>query len=394
MKLFSALTVFLFAAVSVNAVEKSSVQELAERYQESKRNLVDSEAEQRRILGSLYDINRRMKRITREKGHLTDELFHVQGNVQNLAKVIANLEKQIDEQRTLLKTRLRTLYKLSGEGYLSILFSSSDSHELDKSMKFLKIMSDVDYRLIRNYQGNVVSYRIQRQKLKAQVRRLVQLEKSIKQQEGLLVEEQRAKSKIASSLENSRKTALRDIKDIRATTNSFIESEDDAETISGLLKPSFFEKKGQLTHPIDGSIVQDFGLITESDGVRLSHKGRQYRAPVGTPVSAVFEGTVAYADWVPGYGQTIILDHGDHYYTLYSHIEKFRVKNGQEVKKGQTIAEAGSTSRRYGHGMYFEIRHFSEPENPKVWISNKDVQISSNVEKSVELATSSRLGSQ
>jgi murein hydrolase activator len=367
---------------SAYAVEKTNVEELAVRYQETKSKLVDSEAEQRRIIGSLYDINRRMKKITKEKGHLTDELFHAQENVQNLAKVISDLEKQIDDQRKFLKTRLRNLYKLSGEGTVSLLFSSSSSHDLDRSMKFLKIMSDLDYRLIRSYQKNVVSYREKRHRLKTEVRRLVVIEKNIKKQEGLLLAEQNAKSKIASTLETSRKHALRDIKKIRAKTESLASflpadaSDEDSDAISGLLKPSFFEKKGQLPHPIDGSIAQDFGLVSLPNNIRLSHKGRQYRAASGSVVSVVFEGKIAYSDWVPGYGETIIVDHGDHYYTLYGHLNKSKVKVGQEVEKGQAIAEAGSTSRMYGDGLYFEIRHFSEPENPKVWIGNKAIPIS------------------
>ncbi len=372
-----------FIAVSFGltayAVEKTNVEELAVRYQETKSKLVDSEAEQRRIIGSLYDINRRMKKITKDKGHLTDELFQAQGNVQNLAKVIADLEKQIDDQRKFLKTRLRNLYKLSGEGSVSLLFSSSSSHDLDRSMKFLKIMSDLDYRLIRSYQKNVVSYREKRHKLKTEVRRLVVIERSIKKQEGLLLAEQNAKSKIASTLEMSRKTALRDIKKIRAKTANFLPtdiSDEDSDAISGLLKPSFFERKGQLPHPIEGTIAQDFGLVSLGKDIRLSHKGRQYKATTGTAVNVVFEGKVAFSDWVPGYGQTVIVDHGDHYYTLYGHLGNTRVKVGQEVERGQAIAEAGSTSRMYGDGLYFEIRHFSEPENPKVWIGNKAIPIS------------------
>jgi septal ring factor EnvC (AmiA/AmiB activator) len=376
---------------SARAVEKSSVEELAVRYQETKKNLVDSETEQRRILGSLYDINRRMKKIGKEKGHLTDELLHVQENVQSLAKVIADLEKQIDDQRHLLKARLRNLYKLSGEGTLSMVFSSSNSNDLDRSMKFLKIVSDLDYRLIRNYQKNVVTYRVQRHKLSTEVRRLVSIEKDIKKQEGLLLAEQNAKSKIATSLETSRKHALRDIKKIRASTASFLPSdatEEDTEAISGLLKPSFFEKKGQLPNPIEGEVAQDFGLVALDNNIRISHKGRQYKAPAGTPVSAVFEGKIAFSSWVPGYGNTIIIDHSDHYYTLYGHLGKSKVKVGQEVTKGQVIAEAGSTSRLYGDGIYFEIRHFSEPENPKVWIGNKGLPISQteNTSNTVELS--------
>jgi septal ring factor EnvC (AmiA/AmiB activator) len=77
-----------------------------------------------------------------------------------------------------------------------------------------------------------------------------------------------------------------------------------------------------------------------------------------------------------GYGQTVIIDHGDHYYTVYGHISRVKAKIGDTLKAGEVFAEAGPASRRMSEGMYFEIRHFSEPENPAHWIAAKQFQIS------------------
>src|SRR5690349_10199938 len=109
------------AALSAHA-EDEKARELVEKVEETRRGVVEAEAQKRKVLGSLYVINQRMKKISVEKGHLTDELFQVQDNVKQIAKVIAGLEEQIERQRHLLRRRLRALYKLSGEGYLAILF--------------------------------------------------------------------------------------------------------------------------------------------------------------------------------------------------------------------------------------------------------------------------------
>lgn len=354
--------------------------QLAEKFKQTRRQITETEVEKRKILGSLYSITQRMKKISHEKNHLTDELFHVQDNVKNIAKLIATLEVQIERQRHQLKRRLRTLYKLSGEGYIGILFSRTSALDVDEALRNLKIVTENDYQLIRSYQENIALYKTQRQKLKGQVERLVALERKIKKQEGMLVSEHKQKSKIVSELDRSRNARMKDIKKLRAHTKALAEQKiadtEDRDWVD-LLKPSIFEQKGQLPSPVQGVVVRDFGLVTNDRyKIQLSHKGWRYSAPKGTPVASIFDGTVVHADWINGYGQTVIVDHGDHYYSVYSHISRVKAKLGDTLKKGQAFAEAGPSSRRHGEGVYFEIRHFSEPENPAQWIAARGIRIS------------------
>jgi murein hydrolase activator len=364
---FSSLAVVTLVLAIAGSAFGSATTDLVEKYQESRKLVVEAEAQKRKVLGSLYGINQRMKRISRDKGHLTDELFEVQYNVKNIAKAIAVLEEQIDQQKVLLKRRLRALYKLSGEGYMGILFSHGSPVSLDETMRFLKIVTNNDYQLMRSLEQNIALHKQQRDRLKNQIGKLVAIEKNIKHQEQLLVAEHQAKSKIVSELDSQRNTTLRQLKSLRSKTQGL--------DLEEALKPSIFESKGQLTHPVQGVVVQDFGLMTdEKFKIRLSHKGWRYRAPKGTAVQAIFEGTVVHSAWVKGYGHTVILDHGDHYYSLYAHIARVKVKTGDTLMKGQTFAEAGGLATADGEGLYFEIRHFSEPENPAAWIRGKSEQ--------------------
>ncbi len=369
-----ALTGFTLIAASVSGAKgREDAATLVEKVQKSKQVIVEAESEKRRILGSLYTIQQRMKKITNEKSHLTDELFQAQDSVKNVAKVIASLEGEIGKQRTALRRRLRALYKLSGEGYVSILFSRTNSADLDESLRFLKIVTESDYKLIRSYQANVATYKTQKDKLKKQVERLVGIEKRIKTQENLLVVEQKSKSKIVSELDRKKDKNIDKIKTLRTKADGLT---DDSE-VASLLRPSIFEQKGQLQAPIQGEVIHDFGLIVDDRfKIRFAHKGWTYSAPPGAEVQAVFEGTLVKAEWIDGYGMIAVVDHGDHYYSVYAHLTKLKVKVGSEVKKGQALAEAGpiEDDRK---GLYFEIRHFSEPENPTAWIAAKGLRTAS-----------------
>lgn len=356
-------------ALAGKEAEPENVKKLAEKLQESRKGVIEAEAQKRKILGSLYVINQRMKKITSDKSHLTNELFQVQDNVKVIAKAIASLEKQIDKQRVHLRRRLRTLYKLSGQGYISAIFSRQSASDLDETLRFLKIVTDGDYRMIKSYQENIAMYKAQKTRLRGQIEKLVAIEGSIKKQESLLATEHQAKSKIVSELDREKVENINRIKTLRDKSKEFAGA-DQGLNLADLLKPSIYEQKGQLIAPLQGTIVQDFGLIIdERYKIRLSHKGWRYAAPAGTPVAAIFEGRIAHSDHVEGYGHTVVIDHGDHYYTVYASLAKPRVKVGDLVKKAQIFAEAGSSGHGNPEGLYFEIRHFSEPENPNNWIA-------------------------
>jgi septal ring factor EnvC (AmiA/AmiB activator) len=357
-----------FKQTSFAALEAS---DLAEKFREARQTVVEAEAEKRRILGSLYSINQRMKKIGVEKGQLTDELLQVQDDVHSIAKAIADLETQTEKQRHQLKMRLRALYKLSGESFLGVVFSQASVPELDETLRFLKIITENDYRLIRNYQGNIASYLSQRKKLKRQVARLVGIEKRIKKQETLLSSEHVIKSQIVTELDSHRALSLNRMKSLRDQTKELkARQRGPADDLEELLKPSIFEQKGLLQPPVAGQVVQDFGLIADNRyKVHLSHKGWRYDVSRGEQVAAIFDGNVIFAEKVSGYGSTIVIDHGDHYYSIYSHISRMKAKTGDIVKRGQIFAEAGGPTRKFDGGLYFEIRHFSEPENPAQWIA-------------------------
>ena len=249
---------------------------------------------------------------------------------------------------------------------MAVLFSQQSPVELDQALHGLRTVADRDYRLIRSYQRNVAAYRDQRSKLKRQVEKLVTLERKIREQEGRLVAEHQAKAAVVSGLEASKAAQIERMQAIRADAPAIPGAD---EKLVSLLQASFFERKGRLPPPVAGTVTRGYGaILDERSGAQLSHRGWQIAAARGAPIAAVFDGSIAFSGWMDGYGSLIVVDHGDHYYTIYGNSAKPRFKPGDSVKLGQTIAEVGDSSWRSGKGIYFEIRHFSEPEDPARWV--------------------------
>jgi septal ring factor EnvC (AmiA/AmiB activator) len=272
------------------------------------------------------------------------------------------------QQRTLLRQRLAAIYKLGGPGLARVLFSSSSSAELERNLKILGIVAQKDVDLIKDFAESKQDLESRKAKLNQRWAHLKKVESKILTKEQRLTQENETKNKILKNIKSSQSFAMGKLSEIRKKSQKLV-GNDESGVLDLLFQPSFFEQKTKLPKPIQGRLTQGFGLIRDdAHNVVFGHKGNFFSAPVGTAIKAIFQGKVAYAGPVPGFGQTLVIDHGDHYYSVYSHAKELKVKEGDQVQQLQTLASSGNAGREFGDGLYFEIRHFSEPSDPQQWV--------------------------
>jgi septal ring factor EnvC (AmiA/AmiB activator) len=129
---------------------------------------------------------------------------------------------------------------------------------------------------------------------------------------------------------------------------------------------SFTRLKGLLRLPVKGELMNRFGAPRDDGG--MSWKGLFIRALEGAEVRAIASGRVVFAEWLRGFGNLLIVDHGEGYMSLYSNNESLYKQPGESVKAGDTIATAGNSGGQEESGVYFELRHQGRPINPMAWI--------------------------
>jgi murein DD-endopeptidase MepM/ murein hydrolase activator NlpD len=98
------------------------------------------------------------------------------------------------------------------------------------------------------------------------------------------------------------------------------------------------------------------------------HQGVDIDAPYGAPIVAAQTGTVTLAGWKNGYGQTVIIDHGEGLRTLYAHQSRILVRGGQRVTQGQQIGIVGATGRVTAPHLHYEVHVNGVPRNPSAWL--------------------------
>ena len=131
---------------------------------------------------------------------------------------------------------------------------------------------------------------------------------------------------------------------------------------------AFSSLKGKLRLPLRGEIVGRFGTARVEGS---TWKGVFIRAAAGQPVKAVASGRVVFADWMRGFGNLLIVDHGDAYLSIYGNNDSLLKQVGQSVKGGETVATVGNSGGNPESGLYFELRHQGQPIDPMKWASLK-----------------------
>ena len=348
----------LIATLAFSSTEKA--EKLVKDFEETKKNLVEEELKQRTVMSSLFEINRKMKKIVTERGTLEQERLSLESTTKDLATRLLELEGKLKIQKALMRERLSAIYKLGGQGIARILFSSTSSSQLERNLKILGIVAKKDLELIKDYSKTTIELENKRKKFTKRLANLRKVEEDIKSKEQKLSVQNQNKSKILNEIRKSKKFNLTKLSGLRSKTLK-LASNDDSGMLDLLFRPIFFEQKGKLPPPVKGKVAKGFGLIHDREfNLSLSHKGIQYEHEIGSPIHAIFDGTVVYVGYVTGFGNTLILDHGDHYYSVYSKGNNFALSVGDTIKQNQIIGTSDS--------LYFEIRHFSEPYNPQLWM--------------------------
>jgi murein DD-endopeptidase MepM/ murein hydrolase activator NlpD len=117
--------------------------------------------------------------------------------------------------------------------------------------------------------------------------------------------------------------------------------------------------------PINGRLMGGYGVRSDPfSGEGAMHTGIDISAPQGTPVHAAADGIVLHAGWNHGYGRCVIIDHGNNYQTLYAHLSRMDVIEGEEIRQGEVVGEVGSSGRSTGAHLHYEVRIGSTPVNP------------------------------
>ncbi len=352
--------------------DQRSLKDLAEQIETQKQKLKKVEQEEAAVISRLNDIEQRLVKESREYDSIAQQIKGLQDDIHATRSRMQTLEHEAGQQEHVVQKRLSALYKYHRRSGLRILLSSHNYNDLLRTENALGLIVDRDRDLLSTSMASLEQQRGFEAELQARRAQLIEARTQItrKRNEIKTTREQRTAHLNTLQREKSLQLkALRELEEYARKLQKFIDDLPRDTTEYRSAGVPFSQMRGRLDFPVTGDIIGRFGRQEHPELKTFTYqKGINIKAPAGTPVRAVHDGRVAFADWFKGYGFMIIIDHGEHYYSLSAHAAELLKTVGDTVGAGETIARVGDTNSIKGAGLYFEVRHHGKPQDPLRWL--------------------------
>ena len=395
------LVVLLLASTPVPALAQNTAQEL----QESRRRLEEIRLErerlarqQQRLQGQAHDVADELDNLERQRlstSRIVDEIEHqISGLVSQVDRSTTELvlaQDNLAERRAVLERRLVDIYKRGPLYTFQVLLAAESFGDLLSRYKYLYLTSRQDRALVTDVERLANRVSQQRQEIvrvKEQLdhtrtereeeldrfgqlaqqrsRRLATLQRSARETERRLAQLERDAARLTDVLASLERARLEEAERARrASANAGAAAAPERGTITTA-------SLGRLDWPVEGRIVFPFGRQTLPSGGVVRNNGIGIAAPAGTAVRAVEAGTVALVERLSTYGLSVIVAHGDGYYSLYMQLSTAAVKRGDSITRGQVIGAVGGENSDYGPHLQFQIRGDNEVAlDPAEWLRRR-----------------------
>lgn len=400
-RLLACLALVLPATVMAATPEskKSELQTVRERLQALQKEYEAAQGTQQEVSDELQEVEKAISETSRQL-RATEEQLRAARNAQRQANgAVSATAARVNQLKERLARALRASYQRGQGDALRLMLSGGNPNQTARDLHYLAALSREQLRLIEALRGELARLEAQRKDAAQKSATLAQIQKARLAEQQKLLTQKRERQGLLLKLSTQLKSQRREIETLKrdeARLTALVEklarlsarparpraavppesgnglesrrpvaiNTQTPEPVAGAR--AFASLKGQLKLPVAGELMNRFGAPREEGGP--SWKGLFIRAREGADVKAVGPGQVVFADWLRGFGNLIIIDHGDGYMSLYSNNESLYKQVGDDVRPGDVIAAVGNSGGQETTGLYFEMRHQSRPFDPMSWV--------------------------
>jgi murein hydrolase activator len=307
-------------------------------------------------------------RVAQARATLAErELTAVQRRVELMGRLEAETSAQAERLTGQLGPRLRAAYRLQRRTALEVLLSADGFAEVVRRGKALGRLLTTDIELLRDAQR---AKRLQRRTARAAAALAQSAQGKVARAAAERARAKAHQATLADLLELVQADASRAARVVRELEVADRKLERlIAEMESDLTHSAFGAQKGSLPYPTAGMVEVPFGKVVNPKFNTVTfQKGLDLRARKGAAVIAVADGRVVYAGWLRGYGNLLIVDHGNGYHTLMGHLDRFTRSVGEAVAGGEVVGRVGDSGSLKGPYLYFELRKNGTAIDPADWL--------------------------
>ncbi|MDV6344968.1 murein hydrolase activator EnvC family protein [Nitrosomonas sp. Is37] len=378
-----------------NPQASKDLKQLQNRIKALQKDLASKETSKTEAADALRESERTISKTNRILLMLAQQLIDANNSLDQLLDQSKQIQSEIKMQQEQLGKMLYYQYINGQQDYTQLLLKQQDPNQIARNLHYYGYLKrarseNIDTLRTQLEQLDILTHESHTKKEEIvkiqteQTKRKQQLEQEkIKREEILanLSEEITQQQQEISKLKSDEQRLSNLVKEIdrllsqKKSTPPVTDKSSQSSLHNSLLPDSsasgrsFASLKGQLRLPIRGELVNRFDSPRQEGGIKW--KGLFIRSQNGNEVKAIASGQVVFADWLRGFGNLMILDHGNNYMSLYGYNEAIYKRVGDQVRSGDTIATVGNSGGHRESGLYFELRHQGKPFDPLTWVKTE-----------------------
>ena len=382
------------AATSASGA-REELRELKDRIEAIQKRLAEAEESKSEAADALQKSERAISDASRELSELSEQSRTASAKLTQIRREIERGDAELKNHQAALGKLLYQQYAAGRPETLGILLNGGDPNAIARRLHYLTYIARARSEQIARVRADLAKLEklasdaraqatelaaitteqaAQRRKLeqekRARAQMLTRISQDIDQQRrqiGTLKRDEIRLTRLIEQLSRviTKKPKPRPAPEARVTPEPRLRNERVPEPAAS--GGPFAQLRGRLALPVRGELASRFGSPRQGGGVVW--KGLFIAARTGEEVRAVAAGRVVYADWLRGFGNLLIIDHGDSYMSLYGYNETLFKQVGEVIRGGERIAAVGNTGGHPDSGLYFEMRHEGRPFDPMTWVS-------------------------
>jgi septal ring factor EnvC (AmiA/AmiB activator) len=392
------LLILAFPALAApDTGKQEELKELRGRIQALQQELEQASEDRSEVADALKKSERRISEVNRGLRDLDAKQQHLARQLAQLEADNRVLRARIQAQRQRLGLLLKERYVRGDAGdAMKLMLNGQNPGEVSRNLEYYGYIGRARAELIQQHQESLTKLEELQVRIQERTANIKQVkEERVAQKKELETEKtarQQVLTKLSEQIKKQRReidTLVRDEKRLTRLIEKLarLAAAKQARKPAPVAKPAkpgqkvetvarvadsslagldFTRLKGKLALPVVGDILHKFGQGREGGGP--AWKGLFIRARQGSEVRAVGSGQVAFADWLRGFGNLLIIDHGDGFLSLYSNNESLYKQAGEGVRAGDVIAAVGATGGQDEPGLYFELRRQGQAFDPLTWV--------------------------
>lgn len=362
--------IFVFANDSItnevtNSVTNSITDELEKQKEEVEDKLKEANTELEYVQGEMSDTMLKVQetedkilKYKKEVAELGEKMDTLQKSIDESTAKLQIASQNYEEKSDMLAKRLVAMYEAGDTQYLDVLLKSKSITEFISRYYIIQEVAEYDSILINEVEQEKNNIEQTKQKLENEQAEIKIVKAKNEQTTIVLSNMQTLQKSYINELSADEKKLQEQITEYK---NDQAEIERQILLATNAINPDIQYTGGEMLWPvaISGTVItSDYGVREHPiQGVIKEHTGIDIgNTPTGTPVVAAADGVVTYAGWLGGYGNCVMINHGEGVVTLYGHGNKILTSVNKKVKKGETIMEVGSTGNSTGPHLHFEVR--------------------------------------